>query len=128
MMDLVREYEERLTGPVDEKGVFDPRKARFENSLGADGEESEGEDEEEEVGAIEGLVRLDAVGATVVMMKSALVRQGLVFSVGYMVGMDWGDEGWDGIESEGLCLQARTMGSACYGMVERRWWSKHSTA
>lgn len=123
MMDLVREYEERLSeGPVDEKGVFDPSKARFEDSWA----ENEGDDDDE-VGAVEGLARLDAVGATVVMMKAALVRQGLVFSVGYMVGMDWGDEGWDGIESEGLCLQARTMGCSCYGMVERRWWSKHST-
>ena len=124
MGDLVREREEDLAGAVDEKGVFDPQKARFEDVWAGDVDQDgfgEGGD------GVEGCVKLDAVGATVLMTKASVVRQGVVFSMGYMVGLDWGDEGWDAIESEGLCVLARMVGVGCYGLVERRWWSRHST-
>ena len=35
---------------------------------------------------------------------------------GYLVGTDWDAMGWDGIESEGICIMARHMGFKCHGM------------
>ena len=123
ILDLVKEKEEDLGGAVDEKGVFDPQKVRFEDVWAGDGDD-EGLGEGGE--GVEGCVKLDAVGATVLMLKASVVRQGVVFSMGYLVGLDWRDEGWDGIESEGLCVLARMVGVGCYGLVERRWWSRHT--
>ena len=75
--------------------------------------------EEDEPPEVEGLLRLDAVGATVLLMRTDLVRQGLAFSTSYLVGTDWIGEGWDAIESEGLCITARTLGGAgCWAMIE----------
>ncbi|ETN44908.1 uncharacterized protein HMPREF1541_09783 [Cyphellophora europaea CBS 101466] len=105
----------------DEKGVFDPAKASFEDS---DPKEEENK-REPEVLEIEGIFRLDAVGATVLMVKAALVRQGLAFATTYLVGTDWQSEGWDGVESEGLCVAARGLGGECWGM--RNGFSRHST-
>ena len=35
---------------------------------------------------------------------------------GYVVGANWHEDGWDGIESEGICVLARQMGFTCWGM------------
>lgn len=65
--------------------------------------------------------RLDSVGGTVLMIQADLVRMGLMFPVGYFVGMTYEHgEGYDGIESEGICLLTRSMSrdgnSTCYTM------------
>lgn len=73
---------------------------------------------------IPGFFRLDAVGATVLMLKAGLVRQGLMFATSYLVGTDWRSEGWDGVESEGLCITARSLGAGCWGI--RRGNSRHA--
>jgi hypothetical protein len=103
--------------------VFDPSKAQFETD--EDEEKKKEPEPEPEKIEIEGLFRLDAVGATVLMMRAGLVRQGLAFATSYLVGTDWQSEGWDAVESEGVCLTARGLGSACWGM--REGWSRHST-
>ena len=68
------------------------------------------------------------------MMKASLWRQGLGFATSYLVGTDWKDEGWDGVESEGLCAAARNLineeygrqgGVGCWGVVEG--YSRHSS-
>jgi hypothetical protein len=72
------------------------------------------------------LFRLDSVGGTLLYIRASLVRQGLSFATGYVVGTSWAGEGWDAIESEGLCVLARPLGADCYGMGGR-WDSHHST-
>ncbi|KAK5046179.1 hypothetical protein LTR84_008636 [Exophiala bonariae] len=72
------------------------------------------------------MFRLDAVGGTLLYIRASLVRQGLSFATSYLVGTSWAGEGWDGIESEGLCVAARPLGAGCYGMGGR-WDSHHST-
>jgi hypothetical protein len=95
-------------------GAFDPAKATFEERTD---DKSDPWWQEDEVAEVEGLLRLDAVGATVVMLKTGLVRQGLAFSTSYLVGTDWQGEGWDAVESEGLCVTARTLGAKCFAMI-----------
>jgi hypothetical protein len=141
-MKLHREKKVKLAAG---QGAFDPLSAEFEKE-GSDGESEGGEksmldisDEEladffkrmgenddsknpwwkeEEPVEVEGLMRLDAVGATVLAIKAGLVSQGLAFATSYLVGTDWEGEGWDAIESEGTCVTARTLGSGCWAMVE----------
>ena len=43
-------------------------------------------------------------------------RQGVVFPAGYVVGAGHESDGWDGVESEGLCWLAHQMGFSCWGM------------
>ncbi|KAJ9662904.1 hypothetical protein H2198_001132 [Neophaeococcomyces mojaviensis] len=67
------------------------------------------------------VVRLDSVGGTVLMFRADLVRMGLNFATGYFVGMTFEHgEGYDGIETEGVCLLTRSMSrdgkSMCYSM------------
>ncbi|PSR83750.1 hypothetical protein BD289DRAFT_277005 [Coniella lustricola] len=67
------------------------------------------------------LVRLDAVGGTLLMIRADLVRMGLIFTPGYFVGMTWEHgEGYDGIETEGICVMSRSFSrdgkSSCYAM------------
>lgn len=65
--------------------------------------------------------RLDSVGGTILMIRADLIRMGLNFPVGYVVGMTYEHgEGFDGIETEGLCLMSRLMSrdgnSTCFTM------------
>lgn len=67
------------------------------------------------------VVRLDSVGGTILMMRADLVRMGLNFATGYFVGMSFEHgEGWDGIETEGVCLLSRSLSrdgqSMCYSL------------
>ncbi|KAK5092858.1 hypothetical protein LTR70_006036 [Exophiala xenobiotica] len=56
------------------------------------------------------VVRLDSVGGTVLMLRADLVRMGLNFATGYFVGMTFEHgEGYDGIETEGVCLLSRSL-------------------
>ena len=61
------------------------------------------------------LIPLDAVGGTILYMRAGLVWEGLNFPSYYTVGTRWGRDGWDGIETEGLCYVARRLeGGGCY--------------
>ena len=63
------------------------------------------------------LVKLDSVGATVLYMRASLVHRGLTFPSSFVVGTTWEMAGWDGIETEGLCYQARALkGGGCYAL------------
>ena len=56
------------------------------------------------------LVRLDSVGGTILYLKSEAVHQGLNFLTYAAVGTSWNSsEGWDGIETEGMCYVAKTL-------------------
>ena len=62
-------------------------------------------------------VELDSVGGTMMYMKADLYRQGVIFPPFYVVGTDWDrKEGWDGIETEGVCYIMKTMGYKCWAM------------
>lgn len=63
------------------------------------------------------IIPLDSVGGTNLYLQADLVRRGLHFPNLYIVGTSWSRrEGNDGIETEGLCYLARSMGSECSGM------------
>ncbi|KAL3156435.1 hypothetical protein ABBQ38_000744 [Trebouxia sp. C0009 RCD-2024] len=72
------------------------------------------------------LVPLDSVGGTILYMNSESIRQGLNFPTYYVVGTRWNStEGWDGIETEGVCYIAKTLGYGCYGLGGT-WVVKHT--
>ena len=62
-------------------------------------------------------VELDSVGATFLYVNSVVHREGVVFTTNYVVGGEWAHEGYDGIESEGLCYLARFLGYKCWGIA-----------
>ena len=63
------------------------------------------------------LVHLDSVGGTILYMAAESVRQGLTFPVYNTVGTQWNlTEGWDGIETEGVCYVAKSLGFGCFGL------------
>lgn len=60
---------------------------------------------------------LDSVGGAVLFFKSLLFKQGVIFPPLYIVGTSWDrDEGYDGIETEGLCYMAKLMDYKCWAM------------
>ena len=62
-------------------------------------------------------VELDSVGGTMLYLRADLFRQGVIFPPFYLIGSDWDRvEGWDGIETEGVCYIAKTMGYKCWAM------------
>lgn len=62
-------------------------------------------------------VELDSVGGTLLFVKAEIFRKGISFPPYYVIGADWDlMEGWDGIETEGICYVARTAGYKCWGM------------
>lgn len=62
-------------------------------------------------------VPLDSVGGAVLFVKSIIYKQGLVFPTMNVVGTAWlRKEGYDGIETEGLCYIAQTSGYKCHAM------------
>ena len=65
-------------------------------------------------------VQLDSVGGSVLYVKADIHRQGVAFTTNYVIGSDWEYEGYDGIESEGLCYVAKFLGYSCWGMVHER--------
>lgn len=72
------------------------------------------------------LVSLDSVGGTILYMNSESIRQGLNFPTYYAVGTKWNStEGYDGIETEGVCYIAKTLGYGCYGLGGT-WVVKHT--
>ncbi|KAF9212334.1 hypothetical protein BGZ59_006903 [Podila verticillata] len=59
---------------------------------------------------------LDSVGGTVLFVRGEIHREGVAFTTNYVIGTGWKHEGYDGIESEGLCYVAGFLGYKCWGM------------
>ncbi|KAG0023485.1 hypothetical protein BGZ81_008098 [Podila clonocystis] len=59
---------------------------------------------------------LDSVGGTVLFVRGEVHREGVAFTTNYVIGAGWKYEGYDGIESEGLCYVAGFLGYKCWGM------------
>lgn len=66
------------------------------------------------------IVELDSVGGTMLYVRAEIHRTGVAFTTNYIIGADWDYEGYDGIESEGMCYNARFLGFKCWGMVKER--------
>ncbi|KAG7390949.1 hypothetical protein PHYBOEH_006819 [Phytophthora boehmeriae] len=62
------------------------------------------------------IVPLDSVGGTMLYVRADVHRQGVLFPAHYVIGSEWGAEGYDGIETEGLCYSAHFLGYKCWGM------------
>ena len=62
------------------------------------------------------LVPLHSVGGTLLYMRSSLVKQGLGFTYQNIIGTTWEHEGWDGMETEGLCYRAIPLGAKCFAL------------
>lgn len=60
---------------------------------------------------------VDSVGGAVLFAKSIVYKQGIVFPPLYIVGTEWDRlEGYDGMETEGLCYMAKALNYKCWGM------------
>ncbi|EGW30837.1 uncharacterized protein SPAPADRAFT_62704 [Spathaspora passalidarum NRRL Y-27907] len=60
---------------------------------------------------------LDSVGGAVLFAKSMVFKQGAIFPTSNIIGTTWDrSEGYDGIETEGLCYLAKPLGFSCWGM------------
>jgi hypothetical protein len=65
------------------------------------------------------LVRLDAVGGTMLLVRADLHREGLVFPVApYGLRSELAREGRGEVETEGLGIMAHDMGYTCWGMPD----------
>ncbi|KAG7666341.1 uncharacterized protein J8A68_000131 [[Candida] subhashii] len=63
------------------------------------------------------IVPLDSVGGAVLFAKSVVYKQGAIFPTSNIIGTSWDrSEGYDGIETEGLCYLAKPLGYSCWGM------------
>ncbi len=72
------------------------------------------------------LIPLDSVGGTILYISSDVIRQGVIFPTYRAVGTAWNSlEGWDGIETEGVCYIAKSLGYGCYGLGGH-WVVKHT--
>ncbi|KAK6204454.1 Anp1-domain-containing protein [Scheffersomyces amazonensis] len=61
-------------------------------------------------------VELDSVGGAMLFMKADVFRMGANFPTSYIVGTTWDrSEGYDGIETEGICYLAKPLGFKCWG-------------
>ncbi|CAK7891011.1 hypothetical protein CAAN1_01S03202 [[Candida] anglica] len=62
-------------------------------------------------------VQIDSVGGAVLFSRSLIYRQGIAFPPTYIIGTTWDRlEGYDGIETEGLCYLAKPLGYKCWAM------------
>lgn len=63
------------------------------------------------------VVEIDSVGGAVLFFKSIIFKQGVIFPASYIVGTTWErEEGFDGIETEGVCYLAKLLGYKCWAM------------
>lgn len=60
---------------------------------------------------------VDSVGATFLYVQSNLHREGVIFLPYHAVGTTWERDGYDAIESEGLCYLAKHLGYTCWGLA-----------
>lgn len=63
----------------------------------------------------EDVVQLDSVGGTMLYVRADVHCQGVIFPSHYVIGSEWGAEGYDGIETEGICYSAHFLGFKCWG-------------
>lgn len=62
------------------------------------------------------VMELDSVGGAILFAKTEIYLQGIQFTPNYAVGTTWDrEEGYDGIETEGLCYIAKSAGYKCWG-------------
>ncbi|ODV95651.1 hypothetical protein PACTADRAFT_50349 [Pachysolen tannophilus NRRL Y-2460] len=60
-------------------------------------------------------VEVNSVGGAVLFFKTEIFRQGVIFPPFYVIGAEWERvEGYDGIETEGICYQAKVLGYSCF--------------
>lgn len=63
------------------------------------------------------MMEVDSVGGAILFSKSIIYKQGIQFPPNYVIGTTWDRlEGYDGIETEGLCYTAKTSGYKCWAM------------
>lgn len=99
------------------KVSYEPRDARGMYHFSNHAEEIKNLTHDDERRRLDYAVELDSVGGAVLFAKSVVYKQGVVFPASYIVGTAWPRaEGYDGIETEGLCYLARPLGYKCWGM------------
>lgn len=87
-----------------------PNKIQFQNI--AKHPQKYGVDKNDKAATIE----LNSVGGAVLFVKTEIFKQGIMFPPFYLIGTKWQrNDGFDGIETEGLCYQAKTIGYKCWG-------------
>eukprot|EP00644_Phytophthora_capsici_P015540 jgi/Phyca11/555134/estExt2_Genewise1Plus.C_PHYCAscaffold_700081 len=91
----------KVRQPTSEDFVPGPLSAKNMHNLQGEGQEA---------------VPLDSVGGTMIYIRADIHRQGVIFPHNYVIGSEWGREGYDGIETEGLCYSAHFLGYKCWGM------------
>ncbi|KAK1934650.1 Mannan polymerase complex subunit MNN9 [Phytophthora citrophthora] len=91
----------KVRQPTSEEFVPGPLSVKYMHDLQGEGEEA---------------VPLDSVGGTMIYIRADVHRQGVIFPHNYIIGSEWGREGYDGIETEGLCYSAHFLGYKCWGM------------
>jgi hypothetical protein len=57
---------------------------------------------------------LDSVGGCTTLVAADVHREGAWFAVNYPIGATWQKDGYDGVESEGLCYVAKALGRSCW--------------
>ncbi|KAK6465125.1 Anp1-domain-containing protein [Scheffersomyces coipomensis] len=98
-------YDEAAYVPMDVK----PKMFHFQNFV-------EQEQYKEHHGDLTYNFELDSVGGAVLFVRSIVIKLGVVFPTSYVVGTTWDrPEGYDGIETEGLCYLAKPLGFKCWG-------------
>ncbi|RYO78629.1 hypothetical protein DL766_008036 [Monosporascus sp. MC13-8B] len=61
------------------------------------------------------LLPLDSVGGTILYIRAGLIRQGVTFPTFNVVGTTWSQDGWIGVETEGICYVASSLkGGGCF--------------
>ncbi|KAF9981652.1 hypothetical protein BGZ75_007004 [Mortierella antarctica] len=85
---------------VEEGGIFVPRPLRVKYTHELSGDFAE----------------LDSVGGTVLFVRGEVHREGVAFTTNNVIGTGWNHEGYDGIETEGLCHVAKFLDYKCWGM------------
>ncbi|KAL4161606.1 hypothetical protein PRNP1_002158 [Phytophthora ramorum] len=63
-------------------------------------------------------VPLDSVGGTMLYVNADVHRQGVLFTIHNVIGSEWAEEGYDAIETEGLCYTAHFLGFKCWAMPQ----------
>jgi hypothetical protein len=62
-------------------------------------------------------VELVSVGGTVLFVRAEVHLKGAIFPPYAVIGTLWNrTEGWDGLETEGICYIARSIGYKCWAM------------
>lgn len=62
-------------------------------------------------------IEVDSVGATFLYVQSSVHREGVIFPAYHAVGTTWDRDGYDAIESEGICYLAKYLGYSCWGLA-----------